>query len=492
MSQATTVFNDTFTGTGELTTHTPDTDTPGGGWLTSFGTSRAILSSNQLLIRYSNLYSAWCDLGSNDARVTVNWNAGGGTNSPLLLVARTDPTGYTALADLSTANGYGLVANYTDQELQLYLYQDGGKTLLDSASATLASATTYDLEIEVLDGVIVGRIDDVDTVTYTAATPLAGTFASLSIYANSNWAGLFDSFVGATLTQDPVTPDETLVVTDTFTAGVDYDYATSGGRAPDTLNTPGNSLTTSTSGSSRVVLIAANDNVRIRYDTPISNLMYNIGTSRHIVQAVATVADAACDPMLLAGGSAQALLTAYTGYAFYADTSADILYLSKYAAGTETVKTSTAYTINTATAYTLKLSYDSSTGVVQCYVDGVEITALSWTDLTPLTGTYIGFGSHATSGGDPVRWDNLNAWTITGSGTPDTSDTLRISSLKVLHATVCDFPTRGDIALSGWAPTDLLSTPTPVNPDNSGSVIRGPAIVLNRSLARGKGKRFEL
>lgn len=188
---------DTFTDTNgtALTSHTPDTDTVGSGWVLKRGDGPTI-QGNVLtdLVATSVVEVVAIDTGQTNGEVSVDIVVGtGGTNAvPGLILRTTNATG--------AANIVGYIAwlNRSTDELVLSRYESETATPLDTASVTIDAGDAVTLTATMLgDSITVVATGDVSaTVSASDSTYSANGYHGIYAIDNgSTTANTFDNFL---------------------------------------------------------------------------------------------------------------------------------------------------------------------------------------------------------------------------------------------------------------------------------------------------------
>lgn len=167
-ASATTLVNDTFTGTNgtALTAHTPDTDTEGGGWfniaLRSFDTAGGVtIQSNQASMG-TQLGGVAINAGSADVIITADWT-----------LANPIPANHRAslvFRHSSNGNHFIMFARTDLDDVQLIRVEANNITnILDTGVYDFANGQTYELKVETNGQNIIGYINDTEVINTTSS-----------------------------------------------------------------------------------------------------------------------------------------------------------------------------------------------------------------------------------------------------------------------------------------------------------------------------------
>ena len=179
---------DTFTGSGSLTSHTPDVNVPGTPWSVTGGPTPVLTGGGVGITPGTSHVQATLQTGAADVRMAVDYRVGSGAQRLAGLVFR-----------FTDVNNHVLLLFY-ENGLHFYRRQDGVYTLLGSSQmGPIASGSTHRLEVRTSGAVMTSYWDGVvqfgvsDTFQQTAtrhgldwnpAVDTAATFDNLEVRNN--------------------------------------------------------------------------------------------------------------------------------------------------------------------------------------------------------------------------------------------------------------------------------------------------------------------
>lgn len=183
------IVSDTFTDTTgtDVSAHTPDIDTVGGGW-SDDGANTCEIKSNNIGFSAANT-SGWINTGVTDHGASFDVNAGGADNRWIVSARRN-----TALSGAETC--YELNGQ-TGNNLLAFLSRVAGAGTIIGATIpyTLGASTTYDVELVVNGTSLEGFINGVSIGTRTSSTITTGTYAGVRHALYTDSALRVDNFV---------------------------------------------------------------------------------------------------------------------------------------------------------------------------------------------------------------------------------------------------------------------------------------------------------
>lgn len=164
------IFRDTFTGTGDLTAHSPDVDTVGGGWSNPYSTGGGspYLSGGVLVCDGADQFVR-ADIGETDVDITVDFQLNNHPNAYLILIIRSSG---------AVNNGWRFYMQNAVSTVSLL----EGNTSRATGSFTPTHSTWYTARIVANGTSISCRIDGTEYINHTIVTTSSyGSYAGLQL-----------------------------------------------------------------------------------------------------------------------------------------------------------------------------------------------------------------------------------------------------------------------------------------------------------------------